>query len=206
MGEFVSQDYLGLYDTRPDRHEIRLSLLLVGLSFAALAVLSIMPNIRLRQIDVIVPMVDTAMFLGDMVTATLLYAQASVFRSRALTVLGSGYVFTALMLVAHVLTFPGAFAAGGLLGAKVNTTGWIANFWRAGLPIAVILYVQLKRKEPAPQAQAARPGARIAAGVLAAVLLVAVAMLATIGDDLLPPLFLIVPTFSMPTSAELIAV
>ena len=43
------------------------------------------------------------------------------------------------MLVPHVLTFPGAFAPHGFLGAGVNTTAWIGIFWRAAPPIAVIL-------------------------------------------------------------------
>ena len=55
------------------------------------------------------------MCLSDLITATLLYAQASVFRSRALTVLAAAYLYTAprLLLIPHALTFPGAFASDG---------------------------------------------------------------------------------------------
>ena len=38
----------------------------------------------------------------------------------------SGYAFCGLLLISWALTYPGAFSAQGLLGAKVNTTGWIA--------------------------------------------------------------------------------
>src|SRR5688572_27803620 len=106
----VSEQGLGLFDTRPDRQDIRLGLGLVGLLFVALVILSALPDVRLRQIDAFIPVVDTTMLLGDVLTATLLFVQASVFRSRALTVLASGFLFEALLLVAHMLTFPGAFA------------------------------------------------------------------------------------------------
>ena len=86
-------------------------------------------------------MVDAVTTLVDLIIATLLYVQATVFRSRALTALGSGFVFTALILVPHVLTFPGAFAPGGLLGAGTSTTAWLYVFWRAAFPTAVLLYV-----------------------------------------------------------------
>ena len=93
------------------------------------------------------------------------------------------------MLIAHVLTFPGAFAPDGLLGAKVSTTAWIGHFWRAAPPIAIILYVLLKRAETA-QPVSERPPARIAAGALAAAILaVAVTILTTAGHDLLPQMF-----------------
>jgi len=186
----LAQDHLGLFDTPADRREIRLGLLLVGMLCCALGVLLTLPDIRLREIDSFIPIVDSIMFLGDLITATLLYAQASIFRSRALTVLASGYVFTGLMLVAHVLTFPGAFAPAGLLGAKLNTTSWIGVFWRAGPPTAIILYVLIGRTEPASEPVTARPKPQIATGVLAAVLLAAVAtLLTTVGHDMLPRLF-----------------
>ena len=153
----MSQDHLGLFDTPPDRQQIRFSLVIVGLLFAALLLILPVRDIRLRQIDAFIPMIDAIMFLGDLIIATLLYVQATVFRSRALTVLASGYVFTALMLIPHALTFPGAFAPDGLLGAGVSTTAWIYIFWRAALPIAVILYVLFKRADPSAQPGAERP-------------------------------------------------
>ena len=185
----MSQDHLGLFDTPPDRQQIRLSLVIVGLLLAAVPIILTEPDVRLREIHAFIPMIDAIMFLGDLITATLLYVQATVFRSRALAVLATGYVFTALMLFAHALTFPGAFSAGGLLGAGINTTGWIAIFWRAAAPVAIILYVHLKGTDLA-QPLVKRPAARIAVGVLSAIALAATAtLLATIGHDLLPQLF-----------------
>ena len=145
----MSQDHLGLFDTPPDRRQIRFGLVIVGVLFAAFLLVLPVREIPLREIDAFVPTIDAVMFVGDLITATLLYAQAAVFRSRALTVLATGYLFAALLLVPHALTFPGAFAPDGLLGAGVNTTAWLAVFQRAAFPLAVILYVRLRRADSA---------------------------------------------------------
>ena len=183
----MSQDQLGLFDTPPNRQEIRLSLAIVGLLIVAALLILPVRDIRMREINAFVPMIDAIMFLGELITATLLYAQAAVFRSRALTVLATGYVCAALLLVPHALTFPGAFAPDGLLGAGVNTTGWIATFQRTAVPIAILLYVLLKRADSAAPPGPERPAARIAVGVLAAIVLAAAAtLLTTSGHDWLP--------------------
>ncbi len=43
-------------------------------------------------------------------------------RSIGVLVLAAGYLFDALIIVPHTLSFPGAFAAQGLLGAGPQTT------------------------------------------------------------------------------------
>jgi hypothetical protein len=37
-----------------------------------------------------------------------------------------------------VLTFPGVFAPGGLLGAGLQSTAWLYILWHAGFPLFVI--------------------------------------------------------------------
>ena len=187
----MSQDCLGLFDTPPGRNEIRLSLAIVALLFFSLLIISMMPDTRLREINAFIPMVDVVMFLGDLITATLLYVHASIFRSRALTVLASGYAFSASMLIAHVLTFPGAFASDGLLGGGISTTAWISIFWRAAISVAVIAYALLKPADAAAPIRNDQAGTSLTLGICAAVALAAaMTVLATRGHDLLPPLFL----------------
>jgi C4-dicarboxylate-specific signal transduction histidine kinase len=187
-GPLGSRDSLGLFDTAPDRRQTTFSLTVAAALAIALPVMLTLPDIRYREVDTFVPTIDALMFLCVLTTAALLYAQAVVFRSRALTVLASGYLFTALMLAAHALTFPGAFAPGGLLGAGVNSSGWLGVFWRMSLPVAVILYALLKRADAAAS-PGTKAGPGIAAGALGAITLAAAAtMLATWGHDLLPPL------------------
>ena len=62
-----------------------------------------------RRIDAFLPAYLTAMFVCDSITAILLFAQFSILRSRAILVIASGYLFTALILIPYVLTFPGVF-------------------------------------------------------------------------------------------------
>jgi hypothetical protein len=64
----------------------------------------------------------------------LLLGQFGFLRSRAMLVLACGYLFTALAATAHMLTFPGLFAPGGLLGAGPQSTAWLYMFWHGGFP------------------------------------------------------------------------
>jgi signal transduction histidine kinase len=190
LGEQVARDHLGLFDTPPNRQEIRFGIAIVGLLFAVLMIVLPIRNIHLGQVNSFVPAINAVMFAAELIIGTLLYAQAAVFRSRALTALASGYVFAALLLVPHALTFPGAFADKGLLGAGLNTTAWLAIFRRLAFPSAIILYAWLKSVDAAAPVDAERPPARVFPGLLIAITLAALAtLLATIGHDLLPPFF-----------------
>ena len=188
--QVVAQDQLGLFDTTPSRTEIRIGLAIAGLvAFILLAALPV-HNIHLGAIPGLVPAFDAGMLVCDLITAAILYAQAAVFRSRALTVLASGYVFAGLLLIPWALTFPGAFSANGLLGAKINTTGWIATFWRLSLPVAVFFYAWLKRADAASRSALEQPAPRSRHGLLTSIALaIFVTLLATVGHDLLPPFF-----------------
>ena len=83
------------------------------------------------------------MFVCDSITAILLFAQFSVVRSRAILIIASGYLFTALVLIPWILTFPGVFAPAGLLGG-LQSTSWLYFFQHAGLPLFVIGYALFK--------------------------------------------------------------
>ena len=52
---------------------------------------------QLGAIDAFVAVYTTAMFVTDSITAILLFAQFSILRSRAILVIASGYLFTALI-------------------------------------------------------------------------------------------------------------
>jgi hypothetical protein len=65
-------------------------------------------------------------------------------------VLACGYFFTAVMVIAHTLTFPGLFAPTGLLGSGPQTTAWLYMFWHGGFPIFVIAYALLKDANRGP--------------------------------------------------------
>ena len=187
----MAQDHLGLFDTPPDREEIRFGLVIVGLLFALLIAILPFRGNPLAEVPAFIPVIDAIMLVGELITATLLYAQATVFRSRALTLLATGFVAAALLLIPHALTFPGAFAPEGLLGAGVNSTAWIASIRRGLFPISIILYVLAQRSEAGTQPVSERRPLNIVAGILVGLAFaVAVTLLATLGRDLLPPYFI----------------
>jgi signal transduction histidine kinase len=190
QGGRLSHEYLGLFDTPPSRGENALALAIVGALFVAFLAVLPVANIQLGEVSPFIPTISVIIFVGELIVATLLFAQAAVFRSRALTVLASGYVFTALLLIPYALTFPGAFATGGLLHPGPNTTAWLMIVRRWAEPLSVIGYVLLKQADSGTPPDLLRAPAPVSVYVSAAAALAAAWTIFTIvGRDLLPPLF-----------------
>jgi len=143
--------------------------------------------IQLERIDAFVPAYATAMFVNDTITAVLLFAQFSILRSRALLAIANGYLFTALMLIPWMLTFPGVFAPGGLLGAGLQSTSWLYTLWHAGFAMFVIAYALLRDADPARRLWRGSAGAAILLSVaMTAAVVCATTFVVTAGDALLP--------------------
>jgi hypothetical protein len=85
------------------------------------------------RIDIYIPASTTAIFVVDSITAVLLFAQFSILRSRALLVIASGYLFTALIVIPWMLTFPGIVTPTGLLGGGLQTATWLNVLWIGAL-------------------------------------------------------------------------
>jgi hypothetical protein len=118
-----------------------------------------------------------------LVTAFLLFGQYRILYTRALCVLGCGYLFTALTAAIHALSFPGLFSPTGLFGAGPQTTAWLYMFWHGGFPLFVIAYARLKDDRDAPRGTKTA----IAAYITCTVLLIGVVMLfVTAGQQALP--------------------
>jgi signal transduction histidine kinase len=115
----------------------------MGVLLAVFVVAAPFTRVQLPGNNAFIPIVQTVVFFGDLITAVLIYTKYSIVRSRALLVLASGYLFTALITVPHTLTFPGALAPDGVLGPALQTNGWLFIIWRFSLPAAVIGYVAL---------------------------------------------------------------
>jgi hypothetical protein len=131
----------------PSKGQIRLAIGVVVVLFVACVVTLPFTNTPFPRADSFIPSLETAIVFTDLVTSVLLFAQFSIMRWRALRVLASGFLYTALIVIPHVLTFPGAFAPTGLLGAGLQTAAWLYVFWHAGSPLAVIGYVLLQDAE-----------------------------------------------------------
>lgn len=145
----------------------------------------------LTLVPAFIPVYQSALVTNDLITAVLLLGQYSFLRSRALLVLGAGYLFCACMAVAHGLSFPGLFAPTGALGAGPQTTAWLYFLWHAGFPLFVLAYIRTKdgaEPDDAVKARATGSSRRaIATAILGTVVLAgALVLLTTAGHDALP--------------------
>jgi signal transduction histidine kinase len=168
----------------PDRRHQRLALICAGVLFAGLVVATPFEGMRFARIDPFIPVVDAILLFTDAITAVLLFSLFSVLRMRALLALASGYLYTALLTIPHALTFPGAFAPIGLLGAGLQTNAYLYVFWHLGLPASAIIYGLLIAKGPERQVWTQRPIlVCVAATVFVAT---ALSLIAIAGDRFLP--------------------
>jgi signal transduction histidine kinase len=183
--------YLILSSLSPNPAQKRLAVavvlaLLVAFAFTA----GPLSSIQLSPVGAFVPAYAAAMFVNDLITSVLLFAQFSILRSPALLVIASGYLFTATILVPWMLTFPGVFAEEGMLGAGLQSTAWLYILWHAGFPLFVIAYALTKKVEPSLQFGKGS-GIPIGLSVMGVVALVCTATFLIIATDvLLPPLML----------------
>jgi signal transduction histidine kinase len=143
----------------------------------------------LAELNAFFPSLDAIVLITDLITAVLLLTQFSFSRSGPLLVLAIGYLFTALIVIPHALTFAGAFSPSGLLGAGIQTGSWLFIFWHLGFAASLLAYAALRRRRGAAQTVRAPTMPVIGASVASVLALVcALTWLATGGADLLPVL------------------
>ncbi|MHA6844817.1 GGDEF domain-containing protein [Ralstonia syzygii] len=179
-----------LLSLSPGRRTYRMARAVALLSLLVFIVVTPFAKVQLAQLPSFVPTYESALILNDLITAVLLFGQFAITRSRAMLALASGYLFTAAAATGHLLSFPGLFAPGGLLGAGPQSTAWIYMFWHAGFPLFVMAYAVLKvreEREPdrfAPYTLTRRTTVSVIASVLGAA--GACVALATAGENWLP--------------------
>jgi PAS domain S-box-containing protein len=162
-------------------HVIALALLGMGVAVLPFG------KVQLPHIVAWIPITSTFIFIADLITWFLLISQFKIVRSLALLVLASGYLFTAVMNIPHLLTFPGAFSPTGLLGGGLQTTVWIAIFWMSGYPLAVVFYSVMK-KEPRALMMSWRTAVALSIAIVIVIALV-LTWIAVKGDPYLPKLY-----------------
>jgi signal transduction histidine kinase len=177
-----------LSEVEPRAGERRLVFGVLAISILVFCAAAPFAQVRLAAYPAFIPAYEAALALTDLITAVLLFGHVGHLRSRALLVLGSGYLFNGLIAVAHALSFPDLFGAGGLLGAGPQTTAWLYMFWHGGFALFVLAYA-LERRGDAPTMAPRHVGLAILGAALGVALVVwALTLLATRGHDLLPAL------------------
>src|SRR5271169_6297354 len=90
--------------SRRDRMAALTVIIVSSVLFACAAPFAKVP---LTPVPAFVASYQSVLVVNDLITAILLYSQFGLLRSRALLLLASGYLFTAVAATIHLLTFPG---------------------------------------------------------------------------------------------------
>jgi signal transduction histidine kinase len=180
----------------PSVGQRRAARILVLVLLAILAITWPFATVKLPEIGAFVPTLAAALFVSDCVTAVLLFAQFAILRQWALLIIANGYVFSALIVVAHALAFPGAFSRSGLFGSGLQSAVWLYWFWHSGLPLAIIGYALAKNTDHAVSARLTRLA--ISSSVAATIaLVIGLFWFVTQHHDLLPVTFVDVRPLSL---------
>ncbi len=179
-----------LLSVPPTRWQTRWAIAVAACQVVALALVAPFAKTQLAEINAFIPAFEGVIFVTDLVTSVLLFSQFAIYRLRALLVLACGYLFSALTIIPHALTFPGAFSPTGLLGAGLQTTASLYWFWHLLFPMALLGY-GLMRDEKSDPGPAEPSSLAVIVGSVALVLTLAcgLTLLATAGNNYLPVLF-----------------
>jgi PAS domain S-box-containing protein len=164
------------------------ALAVVGVSAVLFAFAAYFATLPLTPVPAFVASYQSALAVNDLITAVLLFSQFAVLRSRALLLLGSGYLFTAAAAIVHALTFPGLFAPAGLLGAGPQTTAWLYQVWHGGFPVFVLGYAVLKDSDGGTKLKGSVGGAIVGSVIAVGVAISVSAWIVTARHDILPTL------------------
>lgn len=181
-------DHLLLSTLPPHREHVRLAVavlvtLVIGLLFA-----TPFARISVPGSEPFLPAYGAAMLINELLTAVLLLAFYWTEPSRSLLWLAGGYLFSGLLIVPWLLSFPGVFDPEGLLGGGLQATATFAALRRIGFPLFVLVYALDRERsvERAPNRHETRPA--VIVGTVGTVTL-AVGALTTLvlsGDQWLP--------------------
>jgi signal transduction histidine kinase len=169
-----------------------------GIAFGVIIVLAVIDvmvapfaNVRLARVDGFIPAVQTAMCVIDLLIATLLFTQYSIYPARAVLAVASGYVFSGLFAFIQTLAFPGVYSSTGLIGDGLNSAAWIFALWHTTFPLALIVYALSKDRRDVVRLSSGPIAANIA-GTIAFILVTTAALtwLAVDGATYLPALFI----------------
>jgi diguanylate cyclase (GGDEF)-like protein len=172
--------------TAPNERRIRVARTF-GLVLVAVALASVpWAGEPLFGTPAFLPSFGASIFLIELVTAYLLFGQFVATGRLPAALLGSAFLYSATVVVPHMLVFPGVVTPTGMLGAGTQSAVWLWIAWHGGFPALIAVYAAVEQKSPEPVPPAwIRPVALAAvAGVVA--LVAAVTLLATAGEHLLP--------------------
>jgi two-component sensor histidine kinase len=137
----------------------------------------------------IIPFFVAGLLVAELAISFLLFFAFRDKRTFSLLLLGSGYLYSALMTIPHLLTFPGAFFSQGPVLGTQQSAGWVFLLWILGYALmcaaAVVVEAWFPTSRTAPEQVSAATA--VSAG-LTTVAVALVLFLATVASEHLPPL------------------
>src|ERR1700750_3077544 len=190
MSERAAGAETSLLSLPPTHRQTRWAIAVAVCQVAAFALVAPFARTQLAEINAFIPAFEGVIFVTDLVTSVLLFSQFAIYRPRALLVLACGYLFSALIIIPHALTFPGAFSPTGLLGAGLQTTASLYWFWHLLFPMALLGYGLLRDEKSDPRpAEPSLLAVVVRSVTLVLTLACGLTLLATAGNNYLPVLF-----------------
>jgi signal transduction histidine kinase len=183
--------------TPPQR---RFAIAVAWVMFALFALTAPFSRIALPPLDTFIPTLEAVFCVNDLVTATLLFSQFAVIRSRGLLILATGYLFTAIIVIPHALTFPSPYSPIDGLSAGLDRNAWLYAFWHLGFPASLLFYALHKDDRHPDSAVRVSPLAEISWSIVIVTLLVAVLTWIAISGAAHLPLLFLDPTHWAPFS------
>jgi len=159
---------------------------LAGSLIVANALLSPFSRLHLPIVAAFLPIVETAAFIGLVLTCTMLYSQYRVGAHAPLAFLACAFGAFGALQVPYLLTFPGVFSASGLLGAGSQSAAWLYVASRIAFAALVGSYSFFGRRERRKPHQSESYVTPAIAATIACV--IGVTAFAILGQGLLPPL------------------
>lgn len=160
-----------------------------GYALVTIAVLPIAPRSGPAMAG-LVPFFVAGILVTELATSYLLYDRFAESRRWSLLLLGCAYLYSALMAIAHLLTFPDAIVASGpILGTPEQSTAWIFILWITGYALLAVTAVGLEAFDG--HAPLARERVRRAIGLSGATIaaaVIAITVVATTVPQSLPAL------------------
>ena len=130
----------------------RVALGMSGLLIAILLLTLPFAFLMLPHIPAYIAIYSSLALFGDLITAYLFFGQFFRTRSPALLGLAVTYLYSSLLILPYMLSFPGVFSATGLLYAGTQTTNWLWIFWHSGFALGIVCSFLLEWKYGGRQA------------------------------------------------------
>jgi len=179
-----------LLNLPPTKQQRRWAVAVAICQLAALALTVPFAGIPLGQMNGFIPAVEAVVFVTDLVTSVLLFSQFAAHRLNPLLVLACGYLFSALIIIPHALSFPGAFSPVGLPGAGLQTTPWLYWFWHLPFAMTLLGYGMMSNEKSEPSLALGSSLAVIVRSIaLVLALVCGLVLVATAGKEYLPAIF-----------------